>query len=482
MKMKSIFSLLLVASLLLSAAVLPVSAENPVTLADAGFEGNIWSDGIWSYWCPEGGSWSDHLAQNFLYSSDAWMTPAADGGNQCVKFDIKADGGSFYFTQVLTDVPAGTYTLTVQSMGAGGETVYVRCGDELGDTVQTDSGYNNWMTSSGTFTLNEDCAELIVGVYVTGSSGGWGYFDSMTMTAQEEEEPELPDVPDEMPEIPLANGDFEAASAENWTLSGYSEVATDQWAANNNTNALSLWLSDSAAADGSASYSVKLTAGTYRFSYDISGAAMDSGLRHQVTAGEVELTKGDSTVSTGGWDVWQTVTTADFVLTETTEITFTLSGTQPAGYFGDLDNLKLYGTGALAEKTPEPVEADIYVPRINGTGGDFMRGMDISSVLSILNSGATFKDFDGNVLDDQGFMNLLADAGTNWVRIRVWNDPFDANGMGYGGGNCDIEAAKTMGQWASNSASKRDCCKTQVLQQSLYAIATNLENSRLIHF
>ena len=41
MKMNSIFSLLLVASLLLSAAVLPVSAENPVTLADAGFEGNI---------------------------------------------------------------------------------------------------------------------------------------------------------------------------------------------------------------------------------------------------------------------------------------------------------------------------------------------------------------------------------------------------------------------------------------------------------
>ena len=49
MKMKSIFSLLLVASLLLSLAVLPVNAENTVTLADAGFEGSLWSDGIWSY-------------------------------------------------------------------------------------------------------------------------------------------------------------------------------------------------------------------------------------------------------------------------------------------------------------------------------------------------------------------------------------------------------------------------------------------------
>ena len=449
---KKIFSLLLIAAMLVSLIVVPASAE-AVALDDSGFEGSIWSDGIWSYWNAGSSAWSDHAAQNFLYSSDSWMTPAADGGNQCIKFDIKTTGGGFYFTQVLQNVPAGTYTLTVQSMGGAGESVYVRCGDELGDVIQTDAGYNNWTTSSGTFKLTEDCAELIVGVYVTGNAGGWGYFDNLTMTAAAAEEP---DQPVDKAEIALDNADFELGNSNNWSLSGYSTVATNQWAANNTTYTLDLWLSDDAEAEGAASYSVALTAGTYNFTFDISGAVMDSGLTYKITDADGNvLATGDKSVTTGGWDVWQTETTADFTLTEQTTVTFSLVGApQTKAYWGNLDNLKLYGTGALAEKIPDPVEADIYVPRISGTAGDFMRGMDVSSVLSILNSGATFKDWDGNELDGQGFFDLLADSGTNWVRLRVWNDPFDANGNGYGGGNCDIEAAKVMGQWATKAGIK----------------------------
>ena len=613
--------LLLAAVIVLSLIIVPLqslAAEEAPALQDAGFEGSIWSDGIWSYWLPEGGDWSNQEVTDFLYSSDEWMTPPTDGGNQALKFYFPADG-SFYFTQVLTDVPAGTYTVTAQSMGADGETVAVKLGDQLGETVQTNSGYNNWTTSSGTFTISEDCAELIVGICVTGTAGGWGYVDNLTLTAEAEEEPPTeapteapsqPTAPDRsMPnadfelgntsnwtltgyheintngtmnttkllnlwlsddadmegsaaysvslaagtynfsfdimgpaadsgltytvtsgetelvkgsstitttgwdvwqtettdnftlasdgvvtftlsgtqpaaywgwldnlkvndveetepepdpepvqktELTLENGDFELGNATNWDLTGYSEVSEDQWASNNATFALNLWLSDDAEASGSASYSVTLSAGTYNFTFDLSGAAMDSGLRYTVTAGETELVKGDGTCTTGGWDVWQTETTGDFTLTEQTEVTFTLSGTQPAGYFGDLDNLKLFGTGSVVKTEPEvpPVEADIYVPKISGTGGDFMRGMDVSSLLSILNSGATFKDWDGNELNGQGFMNLVADAGTNWIRLRVWNDPFTAGGNGYGGGNCDVDAAVTMGKWATNAGMK----------------------------
>ena len=607
MKKRPFLSLLLTLSLLLSMVVLPIHAETAVTLADPGFEGSIWSDGIWSYWCAEGGSWSDHKAQDFLYSTDEWMTPPAEGGNQCIKFDINTDGGTFYMTQVLTDVPAGTYTVTAQSMGSGGETVAVVLGEMVGETVQTDSGYNNWVASSGTFAITEDCAQLIVGVRVTGTAGGWGYIDNLTIEAQAKQEPEDPVTPPTGTEIALPNGDFELGTSEGWTLTGYSEVAQDEWAKNNASYALSLWLSDDAEASGAASYTVKLTAGTYRFTFDLSGGAQDSGLGYTVTAKGTELAKSEGTYTTGGWDVWQTETTGDFTLTETTEVTFTLSGTQSAKYFGDLDNLKLYGTGSialdfneltlengdfelgnannwsltgysevsedqwaannasyalslwlsddaeasgaasysvaltagtyyftfdlsggaqdsglgyavtagetelaksegtyttggwdvwqtestgqftltedttvtftlsgtqsakyfgdldnlklygtgkLAEKIPEPVEAEIYVPRIPGTGGDFMRGMDVSSLLSILNSGATFKDWDGNTLDGQGFMNLLAASGTNWIRLRVWNNPFDASGNGYGGGNNDVAAAVTMGKWATNAGMK----------------------------
>lgn len=100
---------------------------------------------------------------------------------------------------------------------------------------------------------------------------------------------------------------------------------------------------------------------------------------------------------------------------------------------------------------PVPENAGIYVPFVEGTDGDFIRGVDVSSLLSLLNSGAPFRDWEGNLIDGQGFMDLLAEAGVNWIRLRVWNDPYDADGHGYGGGNNDVAAAVAMGKWATNA-------------------------------
>lgn len=94
------------------------------------------------------------------------------------------------------------------------------------------------------------------------------------------------------------------------------------------------------------------------------------------------------------------------------------------------------------------------------TEGNFIRGVDVSSLLSLLRSGVRYYDFDGNVLggedgsvDRQGeaFFRFLAENGVNWTRIRVWNDPFDAGGHGYGGGSCDLNAAVRMGRWAAKA-------------------------------
>lgn len=267
------------------------------------------------------------------------------------------------------------------------------------------------------------------------------------------------DAGDEKVELSLPNGDFETGDAENWTLSGYSDVVVDSWATNNTTNMLDLWLSDSEDMDGSASYSVELTEGTYYFSFDLSGETMDSGLKYSVSVQENALVEGSDTYTTTGWDSWETYTTDEFALSEDMEVTFTLSGTQKAGYWGKLDNLKLYGNGSIISSDSEPEDSEttdtaIYVPKVEGTDGDFMRGVDISSVLSELNSGVVYKDFEGNALDGQGFFNLLAECGVNWVRIRVWNDPYDADGNGYGGGNCDVDSAVIMGQWATNAGLK----------------------------
>ena len=48
----------------------------------------------------------------------------------------------------------------------------------------------------------------------------------------------------------------------------------------------------------------------------------------------------------------------------------------------------------------------------------------------------------------------LAQSGVNYVRLRVWNDPYDENGNGYGGGNNDVETAIELGKRATKYGMK----------------------------
>ena len=82
---------------------------------------------------------------------------------------------------------------------------------------------------------------------------------------------------------------------------------------------------------------------------------------------------------------------------------------------------------------------------------DFITGADLSSYIALKESGVVFKDENGNALSDQEFFKLLAEGGTNWVRIRIWNDPYDSNGNGYGGGNSDLEKAVKLGKLATDA-------------------------------
>ncbi|MBD5484688.1 MAG: cellulase family glycosylhydrolase, partial [Lachnospiraceae bacterium] len=103
---------------------------------------------------------------------------------------------------------------------------------------------------------------------------------------------------------------------------------------------------------------------------------------------------------------------------------------------------------ALAPKSG--VEAEINVKPI-ALAEDFITGADLSSYWSLRQSGTVFKDENGNELSDAEFFQYLADGGTNWVRIRVWNDPYDSEGHGYGGGNNDLAKAKIMGKLATDA-------------------------------
>ena len=49
---------------------------------------------------------------------------------------------------------------------------------------------------------------------------------------------------------------------------------------------------------------------------------------------------------------------------------------------------------------------------------------------------------------------LVAQAGVNYIRIRVWNDPYDEDGNGYGGGNNDVATAVELGKRATKYGMK----------------------------
>ncbi len=91
-------------------------------------------------------------------------------------------------------------------------------------------------------------------------------------------------------------------------------------------------------------------------------------------------------------------------------------------------------------------QEDITVQPIDINNPDFIRGMDISSVITLEKSGVIFRNESGKRED---IFKLLADNGVNYIRVRVWNDPYAADGRGYGGGNNDVDTAAKIGKRAA---------------------------------
>ena len=102
-------------------------------------------------------------------------------------------------------------------------------------------------------------------------------------------------------------------------------------------------------------------------------------------------------------------------------------------------------------KRPNVTSDSLYVDKVEGLDDDFALGMDASTVLALEASGVKYYDFDGTEKD---VFQILSDNGINYIRVRVWNDPFDKDGNGYGGGNCTIDTAIEIGKRANKYGMK----------------------------
>lgn len=99
---------------------------------------------------------------------------------------------------------------------------------------------------------------------------------------------------------------------------------------------------------------------------------------------------------------------------------------------------------APVQAAPASVTYSSISPAVNG--GEPIRGVDISSVLSVEKAGVTFRDSSGGTAD---IFEVLADHGVNYIRVRVWNQPDDGKGHSYGGGNTDVRTAAEIGRRAA---------------------------------
>ncbi|MEY8752892.1 glycosyl hydrolase 53 family protein [Alkalicoccobacillus gibsonii] len=111
----------------------------------------------------------------------------------------------------------------------------------------------------------------------------------------------------------------------------------------------------------------------------------------------------------------------------------------------------LGGQDGTANAASEPVQSELFVEKVEGLDEDFIRGVDISSVIAMENSGTVYYNEDG---EEQDVFQTFKEAGANYVRVRVWNDPYDAEGNSYGGGNNDLETAIEIGKRATENGMK----------------------------
>ena len=127
---------------------------------------------------------------------------------------------------------------------------------------------------------------------------------------------------------------------------------------------------------------------------------------------------------------------------------FGVNGLHAAALTGKGDEAALETGRTLLAMTGEASREGADDPDMKS---ELILGMDASCVPALERSGVIYTDFDGQ---PQDVFKTLSECGISHIRVRIWNDPFDEAGHGYGGGNCDIENALEIGRRAARYGMK----------------------------
>ncbi|MDD7177580.1 MAG: glycosyl hydrolase 53 family protein [Lachnospiraceae bacterium] len=326
-------------------------------------------------------------------------------GNAAYVVNNGSQGSDTFLTTTISTLPAGTYKFTAYVMGNGFTEAYpvidgaAKWGD---DNKVTSPGWkgatDEWSKVQYKFTIEESTDDFVVGLYMwtlsKESNPDWSCIDDVSLVPVNEEEVTYDLSVSASKKSYITVGDTVTLTA-NMTCSNESQVELGE--------------------DCKLEWVVNDTLGGLTDAEFVNEEVINAGNQSKV---QVKLP------SKGVYYFTATLKSADDK--ELARYTIKLSTE-------DIEN--------------------VYVEKLD-LENDFIKGVDISSLEAELESGVKFYDFNGNVLDEAGFFEFLKECGINWVRIRVWNDPTDGNGNGYGGGNCDLTKAISMGKYATDAGLK----------------------------
>lgn len=125
-----------------------------------------------------------------------------------------------------------------------------------------------------------------------------------------------------------------------------------------------------------------------------------------------------------------------------------------SGVLACVSAITICATGMLGTGTVAQAASSVSgVSTVSNMTSDFAKGVDISEVIALEKSGAAYYYLDGTSGD---IFDILKGAGVNYVRIRIWNNPYDSSSpyKGYGAGNCDLWNAKVLGKRATDAGMK----------------------------
>ncbi len=105
---------------------------------------------------------------------------------------------------------------------------------------------------------------------------------------------------------------------------------------------------------------------------------------------------------------------------------------------------------ALSAALIAGAQTEARAERVSSDYSDFIRGADVSMLGDIERLGGKF--YDGGVQKDA--LQIMNQHGANYVRLRLWVNPYDSEGNSYGGGSNDFQMTLKLAKRAKAQGMK----------------------------